>query len=67
MDTKLVEQITEMLDKLPNSICNQDTSIDGSWIEAGESEFNLKLPEYYRWFIVLIYLQENMIYMQKIF
>ena len=51
MDTKLIEQITEMLDKLPNSICSLNTSIDESWIEAGESEFNLKLPEYYRWFI----------------
>lgn len=51
METKLIEQITEILDKLPNSICNRNTSIDESWIEAGESEFNLKLPEYYRWFI----------------
>ena len=31
MDTKLIEQITEMFDKLPNSIYNWNTSIDESW------------------------------------
>ena len=31
METKLIEQITEILDKLPNSICNRNTSIDESW------------------------------------
>ena len=51
MNTELIKQITEMLGKLPTSICNINSSIDESWIEAGESEFNLKLPKYYRWFI----------------
>lgn len=51
MDTQLTQQITKMIDRLPDSICGINTSIDESWIQAGESEFNLKLPEYYRWFI----------------
>ncbi len=51
MDTQLTQQITEMIDRLPNSICGPNTSIDESWIQAGESEFNLTLPKHYRWFI----------------
>ena len=32
MDTQLIKQITEMLNKLPNSICRINNSIDEGWI-----------------------------------
>lgn len=51
MDTQLIETVKNLMQKLPDNCRGDKFAVNPEWITQSEAKYQIKLPEYYKWFV----------------